>query len=319
MMMDLVDQLFRAAFDSPELRTRHDGAVLAVPAGTLAMSTDSYVIKPLFFPGGDIGSLAINGTVNDLAMCGARPLCLSVAFILEEGLPLETLWRVALSMRAAADRAGTRIVTGDTKVVERGHGDGVYINTTGIGFVASGHRISPTGIRAGDAILISGDVGRHGMAVLGQRESLSFKSPIKSDCAPLVAPVMELLERGVRVHCLRDATRGGLAAALNETATDSRLGLECDQAAIPVDEAVGEVCEILGLDPLHIANEGCFIAFVDPSDADAALKILKKHNPRAARIGSATTGEAGSVVLRTEIGGWRVLEAPYGELLPRIC
>ncbi len=319
MMMDLVNDLFRATFDSPELRARHDGAAFSVPAANLAMTTDSYVIKPLFFPGGDIGSLAINGTINDLAMCGARPLCLSVAFILEEGLPMETLRRVVRSMNAAADQAGARIVTGDTKVVERGHGDGLYINTTGIGIIEGGRSISPAQTRPGDAVLVSGEIGRHGMAVMGCRENLSFNSAIQSDCAPLTGPVMALLDGGIQVHCLRDATRGGLSAALNEVATDARVQIECDETSIPVDEAVREACEILGLEPLHVANEGCFVAFVDAADAERALALLRNFNPRAARIGFVKADQAGLVALRTAIGGWRILETPYGELLPRIC
>jgi hydrogenase expression/formation protein HypE len=319
MMSVLIAQIFRQAFDNPELETRHDGAVLTLAPGRLAMSTDSYVIRPLVFPGGDIGTLAVNGTVNDLAMCGARPLYLSAAFILEEGLEIATLWQVALSMRQAAERAGVRIVTGDTKVVERGHGDGLYINTTGIGRLEHALRIAPASVRPGDAVLISGDVGRHGMAVLAARENLSFHSPIESDCAPLADTVMALLQQGIEVHCLRDATRGGLAAVLNEIASDAGLRIDCDDAAIPVDRAVREACELLGLDPLQVANEGCFVAFVAQRHSDAALATLRSFNPRAALIGAVLDAQPGLVTLSTELGGRRILDMPMGELLPRIC
>lgn len=276
-------------------------------------------MRPLFFPGGDIGALAVNGTVNDLAMCGARPVYLSAGFILEEGLEIETLWRVVRSMRAAADAAGVKIVTGDTKVVGRGHGDGIYINTTGIGVIEHDRVIAPARVQAGDAVLLSGDIGRHGMAVMAQRENLSFTSPLTSDCAPLAAPVLEMLEAGIDIRCLRDATRGGLAAALNEIASTAKLQVDCVETAIPVNEAVRGACEILGLDPLHVANEGRFVAFVAKRDEKAALEIMKRRNPQAARIGSVAQGKAGLVTLETPIGGRRILDMPAGELLPRIC
>ncbi|HNG36977.1 MAG TPA: hydrogenase expression/formation protein HypE, partial [Nitrosomonas sp.] len=255
LMNQLIDTIFRAIFTEVQ---PHDGAVMAFPQDKLVMTTDSFVVRPLFFPGGDIGMMAVNGTINDLAMCGAKPLYLSVAFILEEGLEMATLWRVIQSMRQAADAAGVKIVTGDTKVVERGHGDGIYINTTGIGVLQSEQSINPSQVQLSDAVLISGDVGRHGMAVLMQREHLSFSSPIASDCAPLTRPVMALLEAGIAVHCLRDATRGGLAAVLNEVATVSGFQIDCSETAIPVDSTVQSLCELLGFDPLQVANEGRF-------------------------------------------------------------
>ncbi|HMY90692.1 MAG TPA: hydrogenase expression/formation protein HypE, partial [Nitrosomonas sp.] len=256
LMNQLIDTIFRAIFTEVQ---PHDGAVMAFPQDKLVMTTDSFVVRPLFFPGGDIGMMAVNGTINDLAMCGAKPLYLSVAFILEEGLEMATLWRVIQSMRQAADAAGVKIVTGDTKVVERGHGDGIYINTTGIGVLQSEQSINPSQVQLSDAVLISGDVGRHGMAVLMQREHLSFSSPIASDCAPLTRPVMALLEAGIAVHCLRDATRGGLAAVLNEVATVSGFQIDCSETAIPVDSTVQSLCELLGFDPLQVANEGRFV------------------------------------------------------------
>lgn len=319
MMAQLIDSVFRTAFDNPDLQTAHDGAVLDIPQHKLVMTTDSFVVRPLFFPGGDIGMLAVNGTVNDLAMCGARPQYLSVSFILEEGLEMEVLWQIVQSMRKAADEAGIHIVTGDTKVVERGHGDGIYINTTGIGTLECDRIISPAQVKPGDAVLLSGDIGRHGMAVMAQRENLAFTSSVESDCTPLIAPVMVLLESGIDVHCLRDATRGGLAAVLNEIASISGMQIACDETDIPVDDAVRGACEILGLDPLHVANEGRFVAFVAARDADRALEIMTQHNDQAALIGTVIEGKPGMVTLQTSVGGRRILDMPSGELLPRIC
>ena len=321
LMQQLIEKVFYAAFGNSELLTAHDGAVFNVPQSRLAMTTDSYVIRPLFFPGGDIGSLAVNGTVNDLAMCGARPTYLSVAFILEEGLAMETLWQVALSMRRAADQAKVRLITGDTKVVEKGHGDGLFINTTGIGICENDVLIAPSQIKAGDAVLLSGDIGRHGIAVMAQREGLSFESTIESDSTPLAETVMNLLEQGVDVHCLRDITRGGLAAVLNEIAKTAGVEIDIEEPAIPVSEAVQSACEILGLDPLHIANEGRFVAFVAAADAQRAQAIMNRCNQEsnAALIGTVDKGDAGLVTVQTCIGGRRVLDMPSGELLPRIC
>jgi hydrogenase expression/formation protein HypE len=318
----LIDRVFAPAFRNPSLEARHDGAVLAAPTGVrLAFTTDSHVVSPLFFPGGDIGRLAVYGTVNDLAMCGARPCWLSAGFILEEGLPLETLERVVHSMGQAAREVGVEIVTGDTKVVERGKGDGLYVNTSGIGWVEHGLVIGPASIRPGDAVLLSGDLGRHGMAILAQREGLAFESPIESDCAPLWPAVAALLATGVEVHCLRDLTRGGLATAVIEIAETARLAATLDEAAVPVGEPVRGACEILGLDPLYVANEGRFIAIVPAAQTDRTLAVLQHFAPAggAARIGEVRASPAGEVTLRSVIGVERILDRLSGEQLPRIC
>ncbi len=319
---NLIEKLFVPAFANPLLSQLHDGALLEINGQRLAFSTDSYVVHPLFFPGGDIGSLAVNGTVNDLAMCGARPLYLSAGFIIEEGLPMETLARVVQSMSAAATRAGVQLVTGDTKVVDKGKCDGLFINTAGIGVAEHSLTVAPASIRPGDEILLSGDVGRHGMAIMSVRAGLEFETAIESDCAPLTAPVRALLDAGVELHCLRDLTRGGLASALNELARSSRTQMEADEAAIPVTEEVRGACEILGLDPLYAANEGRFIAFVAPIDARRALEILRAHaqGGTPARIGSVSDGgQRGLVTLKSRIGVSRVLDLLTGEQLPRIC
>jgi hydrogenase expression/formation protein HypE len=317
----LIGKIFLPAFSNPHLAAAHDGAVLEVAGGRLAFSTDSYVVRPLFFPGGDIGSLAVNGTVNDLAMCGARARWLSAGFILEEGLPMETLWRVAQSMRDAAAAAGVTLVTGDTKVVDKGKGDGLFINTAGIGVVRDGPTIGPGAVRPDDLVLLSGDVGRHGMAIMSVREGLSFESPIESDCAPLVQPVMDLLDAGVRVRCLRDLTRGGLASALNEVAVAAGVRIDIDESAVPVREEVRGACEMLGLDPLYVANEGRFVAFVDPHDSGVALRVLRAHlsGEGAVSIGRVETGTPGLVTVKSRIGARRVLDLLSGEQLPRIC
>ena len=319
LMQQLVEDVFVAAFDNPVLRGGHDGAVLELPPGRSVMTTDSYVVRPLFFPGGDIGALAVNGTVNDLAMCGAKPLFLTASFILEEGLETETLWRAVRSMRVAADAASVSIVTGDTKVVERGHGDGIFINTTGIGCITHEAAVMPERIGAGDAILVSGDIGRHGMAVLGEREGLAFTTPIESDCMPLWETVAAMLAAGLDIHCLRDATRGGLCAVLNELAKASGRQFDVVEREIPVSESVRGACEVLGLDALQIACEGRFVAIVPDKDRDRALDVLKQHNPSASLIGRVMDGEPGLVTLQTPIGGRRILDMPAGELLPRIC
>lgn len=321
LMQQLIEKIFYAAFGNNDPRKAHDGVVLEIPQSRVAMTTDSYVVRPLFFPGGDIGSLAVNGTVNDLAMCGARPLYLSAAFILEEGLAMETLWRVAQSMRVAADAAGVKIVTGDTKVVEKGHGDGMFINTTGIGVLEHKNIIAPDQVRAGDAVLLSGDIGRHGMAVMAMREGLSFESAIESDTMPLAETVLAMLKTGIHIRCLRDATRGGLAAVLNEIAVSSGMQINVDEVLIPVSEGVRGACEILGIDPLHVANEGRFVAFVDAAQEKQALEIMNRYNPdkNAACIGRVTEGKSGLVTLKTLIGNRRILDMPSGELLPRIC
>ncbi|GJL82975.1 MAG: hydrogenase expression/formation protein HypE [marine bacterium B5-7] len=319
LMQRLINDVFMAAFDNTTLREGHDGAVLELPNGRPVITTDSYVVRPLFFPGGDIGALAVNGTVNDLAMCGARPLYLSVSFILEEGLETETLWRVVQSMRVAANAAGMEIVTGDTKVVERGHGDGIYINTTGVGVIENEIRIKPQCIRKGDVIIVSGDIGRHGMAVMGAREGLAFTTLIESDCAPLWKAVSAMLSARIDVHCLRDATRGGLCAVLNELAQAAGLQFDVVERDIPVAASVRGACEVLGLDVLQVACEGRFVAIVPKSDEEQAIEIMKAHNDAAVVIGRVTDGEAGLVTLQTAIGGRRILDMPAGELLPRIC
>jgi hydrogenase expression/formation protein HypE len=318
---DLIDRVFRPAFASAQLDAQHDGAVLPVPGGRLAFATDAHVVSPLFFPGGNIGSVAVNGTVNDLAMCGARPLWLSAAFILEEGLPIATLEKVAAAMGAAAAESGVKIVTGDTKVVERGKGDGLYVATSGVGLIEHGLTIAPASIREGDAVLVSGDVGRHGMAILATREGLEFESPIESDCASLANVVQSLINDGLELHCLRDLTRGGLATALIELAEASRLAIAVDEAAIPVIDTVRGACEILGLEPTYVANEGRFVCILPESQAEAALRILAAHAKGSppARIGSVRSAPAGMAILRSVIGADRILDRLSGEQLPRIC
>lgn len=317
----LIEELFVPAFANAELSARHDGARLDLGGVRLAFSTDSYVVQPLFFPGGDIGTLAVNGTVNDLAMCGARPRYLSTGFVVEEGLPMETLARVVASMRTAADAAGVSVVTGDTKVVDRGKGDGLYVNTAGIGVIEHDAVIAPSGVRPGDVVLLTGDIGRHGMAVMAAREGLEFESAIESDCAPLAAPVLALFDAGVEVHCLRDLTRGGLASAAVEIACTAGLHIRLEEAAIPTREDVRGACEILGFDPLYVANEGRFVAFVPPAFEARALNILSSHavTREAVRIGVVTDAPAGLVTLRSRIGATRVVDMLSGEQLPRIC
>lgn len=321
-MADLIQEVFLHHLDNPLLRQLADSTVLTLAGnGRIAISTDSFVVRPLFFPGGDIGSLAVHGTVNDLAMRGARPLWLTAAFILEEGLPLEVLQRITRSMATAAQEAGVVIVAGDTKVVERGHGDGVYINTTGVGVVPDEVDVAPHRIRPGDVILINGTVGDHGIAVLSEREGLKFETELVSDSAPLNGLVERLLMAAPHTHCLRDPTRGGVAAALNELAVAAGVGVELDEAAVPVRPAVMAACEMLGFDPLTVANEGKLIAFVPPEEAEAALAAMRAHplGRDAARIGRATAEHPGVVLARTGIGGRRVVDMPLGELLPRIC
>jgi len=285
------------------------------------MTTDSYVVKPLFFPGGDIGSMAVHGTVNDLAMSGARPLYLSTAFIIEEGLPMETLWRVVCSMRAAADRCQVQIITGDTKVVDKGKGDGLFINTTGIGVLEHSLTITPQEVQPGDAILVSGDLGRHGMAIMAARESLEFESAIESDSAPVHEVILQLIQAGIKIHCLRDLTRGGLASALNEIAEAAKVRIAVTETAVPIREDVHGACEILGLDPFQVANEGRFVAFVAAEDAEKTLEIMRQNavSSGAALIGNVTDRAEPMVVLRSRIGASRILDMATGEQLPRIC
>lgn len=318
---ELIESLLLPAFANAPLDERHDGAVMNVNGQRLAFTTDSYVVRPLFFPGGNIGDLAVNGTVNDLAMCGARPLALSCGLILEEGLPLETLRAVVAAMSAAARRAGAPLVTGDTKVVDKGKGDGVFVNTAGIGIVEAPAPVAPASVAPGDAVLVSGDLGAHGIAILSVREGLEFEGAVASDTAPLWEPVKALLEDGIEVHCLRDLTRGGLSSALNEIAGARGAGIAVEEAAVPLEDVVRGACELLGLDPLYVACEGRFAAFVPEAQAARTLEILHRYDVcrRAARIGSVTAEHPGVVVLRSAVGGRRVLDMLSGEQLPRIC
>ncbi len=317
----LIERVFLPAFSNPALAARHDGAVVKLGQTWLAFTTDGYVVRPLLFPGGNIGDLAVYGTVNDLAMCGARPLYLSAGFILEEGLPMETLRTVVASMREAAERAGVTLVAGDTKVVDKGKGDGMFITTAGIGVVECGREIGPASVQPGDAIVVSGDLGSHGVAILSVREGLEFDAPVVSDAAPLWEPVQALLEAGIEVHCLRDLTRGGLASALNEIAGARGVGMRIEESAVPVEEVVKGACEILGLDPLYVANEGRFVVFVPQAQAARVVEILQAVpvSARAALIGEVVSESHNLVTLRSRIGGSRVLDMLSGEQLPRIC
>jgi hydrogenase expression/formation protein HypE len=345
----LIEKIFIPAFGNPMLEQRHDGAVIPVNGSRLAFTTDSFVVRPLIFPGGNIGDLAINGTVNDLAMCGARPLYLSAGFILEEGLEMETLRTVVNAMQQAAANANVKLVTGDTKVVDKGKGDGIFINTSGIGVIeaypehlggferarlqprrqeptstgalAPEGTISPASVQPGDAVLVSGDLGRHGIAILSVREGLEFESPILSDCANVWPSVEALLKAGIEIHCLRDLTRGGLATTLNEIASDRNVCIKLEELLIPVNETVQGACEILGLDPLYVANEGRFAVFVPAAQADAALEVMKKVevSEGAVRVGKVEESPVRTVVLQSRIGGNRVVDMLTGEQLPRIC
>jgi hydrogenase expression/formation protein HypE len=321
MMNDLIRHLFAAEFKNDLLGQMADSTIIEPGPGRLAFTTDSFVISPLVFPGGDIGELAVNGTVNDLAMGGATPLYLSAGFILEEGLPMETLGRICASMARAARAAGVQVAAGDTKVVNKGHGDGVYINTSGIGRIPQGVQVGPALARPGDVVLVSGTMGDHGIAIMSVREGLKFQSEIKSDTAPLHDLVASMLQAAPDIHCLRDATRGGLAAVLNELADTSRVGIEFEETRVPVRQDVMAACEMLGLDPLYIANEGKLVAFVPAAHADVLLDVMRKHpyGKEAARIGTVVEQHPGMVVAKTSIGGSRVVDLPAGELLPRIC
>jgi len=320
-MERLLETVIRPAFADPELELRRDGAEIALGDGRAAFTTDSYVVRPLFFPGGDIGRLAINGTVNDLAMCGARPLYLSVGFILEEGLPLDVLRRVVASMRQAAEAAGVRLVTGDTKVVDQGKADGMFVNTAGIGRIVAAAPVGPASVHPDDAVILSGDIGRHGMAVMAAREGFGFETAIESDCAPLATPVLAMIDAGVEVHCLRDLTRGGLASALVEIAETAGRAIEIDETAVCVSPAVQAACEILGLDPLHVANEGRFVAFVPSDQKDKALEVLRGFSVTsdATTIGVVRAGPPGEVSCRGLLGVARTVDMLSGEQLPRIC
>ena len=347
----LIEKIFIPAFSNSVLDQRHDGAVLSIDGSRLAFTTDSFVVRPLIFPGGNIGDLAVNGTVNDLAMCGARPLYLSAGFILEEGLEMETLRTVVTSMQEAAAKANVKLVTGDTKVVDKGKGDGIFINTSGIGIIdgfervrlqsrlqeqnqtqalaaegiddaiSNANTIGPASVQPGDVILVSGDLGRHGIAILSVREGLEFESPILSDCANLWPSVEALLNAGIEIHCLRDLTRGGLATTMNEIASDRNVCIKLEEALVPVNEVVQGACEILGLDPLYVANEGRFAVFVPAAQADAALEVMQKVevSQGASRVGRVEETPGRTVVLQSRIGGNRVVDMLSGEQLPRIC
>jgi hydrogenase expression/formation protein HypE len=317
----LIERVFLPAFSNPVLDKLDDQAVLEVNGSRLAFTTDAFVVTPIFFPGGDIGRLAVNGTVNDLAMSGARPLYLAAAFILEEGLATDDLRRIVQSMRDAACEAGVQLVTGDTKVVNRGKGDKIFISTTGIGVIEKPVNISAEHARPGDKVILSGCIGDHGMAILSQRENLEFEGVIESDCASLHELVAEMLEVTSDIHCLRDPTRGGVATVLNEIAAHSKVGIRLRETEIPVRETVQGACEILGLDPLYVANEGKLIAVVPAETAEAVLERMRQHplGSEARVIGEVVTEHPTMVLMKTEIGGTRVLDTLFGEQLPRIC
>ena len=317
---ELISKLFVPALKNKYLELLHDGAVFELGNSRLAFTTDSFVVKPIFFPGGDIGSLSVHGTVNDLAMCGARPLMLSLSFIIEEGFPMADLARIVKSISNACKGADVMVVTGDTKVVEKDNADGIFINTTGVGTVEY-EGISPKAVRPGDSIILNGAIGLHGIAVMVAREGLNLETEVESDSAPLWGPVEKVLKSGAEVHCLRDATRGGLSSVLNEIAKAADVGIEIWEDSIPVPEPVRGACEILGLDPLYIANEGRFLSFVASGGEDKAVNALRSHplGRDARKIGQVTNDHKGLVVLRTNIGGRRVVPMASGELLPRIC
>jgi hydrogenase expression/formation protein HypE len=317
----LLEKIILPQFRNELLEPLHDGAIVAVGDQRIAFSTDSYVVSPIFFPGGDIGKLAVHGTVNDLAMCGARPLYLSVGFILEEGLPMEDFWRVVQSMREAAESAGVKLITGDTKVVDRGKADKIFINTSGFGLISNGVNIQPSRAGVGDAIIVSGPIAVHGIAIMSVREGLEFETEIASDTAPLNGLVSALIDAGIDIHVLRDPTRGGVTSALSEIAQSARVGMLLDEARIPINEEVKGACEILGLDPLYVANEGKLIAIVDRKDVEATLKSLRSNplGKDAAVIGEIVNEHPGFVTMKSRVGGIRVVDMLSGEQLPRIC
>ena len=323
-MQRLIEGLFITAFSGNDASQRaplNDSTVLDTNGARVAFTTDTFVVNPLFFPGGDIGKLAVCGTVNDLAMSGADPKWLSAGFILEEGFPLESLEQIVASMQKTAHAAGVRIVTGDTKVVDRGKGDGIFINTAGIGLVPDAVDISPAKVRPGDVVLVSGDLGRHGIAIMSVREGLQFEGALESDCDCLGDLVAAMREVGVELHCLRDLTRGGVAAALNEIASAAQVGVELKESAVPVAPQVAGACEMLGLDPFYVANEGRLVAIVSTEAAESVLEIMQKH-PAAhgpAIVGTVTSDHPGCVELRGDLGGSRILDLLSGEQMPRIC
>jgi len=321
MAADLIAKTFLPAFDNPALRAGDDGAVVDVPAGRIVLSTDSHVVFPLFFPGGDIGHLAVCGTVNDVAVMGATPLYLTVGFILEEGLPLDTLQRVVNSMKQAAAEAGVQIVSGDTKVVQRGKADGLYISTTGVGILPEGRNIGGAQAKPGDVVLLSGPMGDHGIAVLAARGELGFETDIQSDCAPLNGLIDDLLAACPDVHVLRDPTRGGVATTLNEIAKQSGVCITLFEKTLPVRPAVAAVCEMLGFDPLYVANEGKVLVILPRESADRALAAMRasKYGAEAVLIGEVSEAPVGRVLMKTAIGSTRVVDMLAGEMLPRIC
>jgi hydrogenase expression/formation protein HypE len=318
---ELVEHLFLPGFGAAAAAELGDAAVVPVGGGRIALSTDSFVVKPMEFPGGSIGDLAVNGTVNDLAMVGATPLYLSTAFILQEGTPLADIARIAAAMGKAAEAAGVKLVTGDTKVVDNGSGDGVFVNTTGVGVVADGVDIGPRRATAGDAVLVSGDIGVHGVAVMSCREGLEFGTTVASDTAPLHGLVAAMLATGADLHVLRDPTRGGVSASLNEIARAAGVGVEIVERDLPIPPEVRDACSLLGLDPLQVANEGKLIAFVPADRAEDVLAAMRAHpyGSGARRIGTCVAEHPGMVVARTALGGTRVVTLPIGEQLPRIC
>lgn len=320
-MAQLIDELFVKHFDNDLLRQANDQAAFDVQAGRMVMSTDGHVISPLFFPGGDIGSLSVHGTINDVAMSGARPLYLSAGFILEEGFPLADLDKIVASMGVAAAEAGVPVVTGDTKVVEKGKGDGVFITTTGVGVTPAGVNISGDLARPGDTILVSGAMGDHGVAIMSSRENLEFETSIESDSAALHTLVADMVEKVPAIHCLRDPTRGGLATTLNELAQQSRVGMKLQEHAIPVNPAVSAACELLGLDPMYIANEGKLVCICAREEAQQLLRVMHSHplGCQAAIIGEVVEDQYGFVQMETGFGGSRVVDWLAGEQLPRIC
>ncbi len=320
MTHDLVEKSFLPTFHNSLLSRLDDSAVFEVK-GRLAFTTDSYVVTPIFFLGGDIGRLAVCGTVNDLAMAGATPLYLSASFIIEEGFSLRDLGRVVKSMRRAMDEAGVCVITGDTKVVNRGSADGLFINTAGVGVISDGVNISGSNARVGDKIILSGPVGEHGIAIVSEREGLRFATPVRSDCAPLGGLVSQMLKASREIHCLRDPTRGGLAGTLNEFAAQSKVGIVVYEDAIPVKDSVCAACEMLGFDPLYVANEGKLVALVAASDAERVVRKMhrNKYAAEAAVIGEVTTQHRGKVIMKTRLGASRILDMLVGELLPRIC
>ncbi|MCZ7591652.1 MAG: hydrogenase expression/formation protein HypE [Kiritimatiellae bacterium] len=317
----LIQKMILPSFKNELLQPLHDGAIFSIGNTRLAFSTDSFVVSPLFFPGGDIGDLAINGTVNDLAMCGAKPLYLSAAFIIEEGLPMDDLWRVIQSMRRAADRAGVALVTGDTKVVDRGKGDKLFINTSGIGLVHDGVNIQPTRATPGDKVIVSGHIAVHGIAIMSVREGLEFETEIASDTAPLNGLTEAILAVCPDIHVLRDPTRGGVTSALSEIAEAAHVGIRLEESRIPISEEVKGACEILGLDPLYVANEGKLIAIVPADSTEAVLAAMRAHplGKDAAIIGEVVTDHPRFVTMKTRVGGTRVVDMLSGEQLPRIC